>query len=54
MATERVQKILANSGLGSRRACEQFIRAGRVRVNGEIISLGAKADPNRDKITLDN
>ena len=53
MSEERVQKILASAGLGSRRSCEKFIRAGRVTVNGEIISLGAKADPNKDTIRLD-
>ena len=50
---ERLQKILAQAGYGSRRHCEEFIAAGRVRVNGDVVSIGAKADPNRDKITLD-
>ena len=50
---ERLQKILAQAGYGSRRACEDFITAGRVRVNGQIASLGGKADPAIDKITLD-
>ncbi len=50
---ERLQKILAQSGYGSRRACEDFITAGRVRVNGQIASLGQKADPAIDKITVD-
>ena len=50
---ERLQKILAQAGYGSRRACEQFISAGRVRVNGQIASLGQKADPAADKITVD-
>lgn len=50
---ERVQKILSQAGLGSRRACEELIAAGRVRVNGQIIQLGAKADPERDQITVD-
>jgi 23S rRNA pseudouridine2605 synthase len=50
---ERVQKILAKAGYGSRRGCEELISAGRVRVNGQVISLGDKADPVRDKITLD-
>lgn len=50
---ERLQKILAQAGYGSRRACEDFITAGRVRVNGQLASLGGKADPVIDKITLD-
>jgi len=54
MPEERVQKILAAAGFGSRRACEKFIQAGRVRVNGNIVSLGAKADPVKDRITLDD
>jgi 23S rRNA pseudouridine2605 synthase len=50
---ERLQKILAQAGYGSRRACEDFITAGRVRVNGQIAILGQKADPIVDKITVD-
>lgn len=50
---ERLQKILAQAGYGSRRACEDFISAGRVRVNGQIATLGQKADPTKDKITVD-
>ena len=50
---ERLQKILAQAGYGSRRACEDFISAGRVRLNGQIASLGQKADPAMDKITVD-
>jgi 23S rRNA pseudouridine2605 synthase len=50
---ERLQKILAQAGYGSRRACEDFISAGRVRVNGQIAQLGQKADPRADKITVD-
>jgi len=53
MALERLQKILAQAGYGSRRSCEEIITAGRVRVNGNIASLGQKADPASDKITLD-
>jgi 23S rRNA pseudouridine2605 synthase len=51
---ERVQKILARAGYGSRRQCEALILQGRVKVNGVTIQLGAKADPQKDKITLDN
>jgi len=50
---ERLQKILAQAGYGSRRACEDFISAGRVRVNGKLAELGQKADPAVDKITVD-
>ena len=50
---ERLQKILAQAGYGSRRACEDFISAGRIRVNGKIAQLGDKADPTKDKITID-
>jgi 23S rRNA pseudouridine2605 synthase len=50
---ERLQKILAQAGYGSRRSCEELITLGRVRVNGQIASLGEKADPASDKITLD-
>ena len=50
---ERLQKILAQAGYGSRRACEDFITAGRVRVNGKLAELGQKADPAIDKITID-
>lgn len=50
---ERLQKILAQAGLGSRRACEELIRQGRVTVNGEVARLGASADPACDTIAVD-
>jgi 23S rRNA pseudouridine2605 synthase len=50
---ERLQKILARSGYGSRRACEELIVAGRVSVNGRIAELGSKANPEKDRITVD-
>lgn len=50
---ERLQKIMARAGLGSRRACEEIIAAGRVRVNGQVAKLGSKADPDRDRIEVD-
>ena len=54
MTAERLQKIIARAGLSSRRGAEQLITAGRVRVNGQVVSeLGAKADPRRDKIEVD-
>lgn len=53
MAAERVQKILAQAGFGSRRKCEELIEAGRVLVNGQKAVLGSKADPTVDKILVD-
>jgi len=50
---ERLQKILARAGYGSRRACEELIRAGRVAVNGATAQLGQKADPAHDQVTVD-
>jgi 23S rRNA pseudouridine2605 synthase len=50
---ERIQKIMARAGLGSRRDCEVLIQAGRVRVNGVVAIIGGKADPSRDQITVD-
>lgn len=50
---ERLQKILAQAGYGSRRSCEDIISARRVRVNGVIAELGQKANPAIDKITID-
>ncbi|MGQ9889231.1 MAG: pseudouridine synthase [Aggregatilineales bacterium] len=51
---ERVQKLMAQAGLGSRRACEALISQGRVRVNGAVVGLGAKADPETDTIEVDS
>lgn len=50
---ERLQKVMAKAGLGSRRANEELIRAGRVRINGRVARLGAKADPEVDEIEVD-
>jgi 23S rRNA pseudouridine2605 synthase len=44
MSEERVQKILAQAGYGSRRSCEELITQGRVNVNGKLAILGQKAD----------
>lgn len=49
---ERIQKIMAQSGLCSRRAAEQIIRDGGVTVNGRPAGLGDSADPVRDKILV--
>jgi 23S rRNA pseudouridine2605 synthase len=51
---ERVQKLMAQANIGSRRACEDLIRQRRVRVNGVIVDLGAKADPDKDVIYVDD
>jgi len=51
--SERLQKLLAASGHGSRRQIEQWIRAGRVTVNGHIALLGERAEPDAD-IRLDD
>lgn len=53
MVEERVQKILARAGYGSRRSCEDLITSGRIRVNNRIVLLGEKADASTDKITVD-
>jgi 23S rRNA pseudouridine2605 synthase len=49
----RLQKILAQAGYGSRRACEALIVAGRVSVNGQVAGLGSKADPMDDRVLVD-
>ncbi len=48
-----MQKIIARAGLVSRREAEALIREGRVTVNGQVIELGAKADPFKDSIKVD-
>ena len=50
---ERLQKILASAGYGSRRSCEELILANRVTVNGQPVHLGSKADIHKDQIKLD-
>jgi 23S rRNA pseudouridine2605 synthase len=53
MPAERIQKILARSGFGSRRACELLISAGRVQINHTRAILGSKADASVDSIAVD-
>ena len=53
MPEERLQRALARAGFGSRRACEDLIRAGRVTVNGREATLGDKVDPARDQVAVD-
>lgn len=50
---ERLQKILARAGLGSRRACEELIAAGRVTVDGATARLGDRVDPERARVEVD-
>ena len=50
---ERLQKVLARAGLGSRRAVEELIAAGRVRVNGVPARLGQRVTPTKDKVEVD-
>jgi len=50
----RLQKVLANAGVASRRASENLIVAGRVRVNGEVVTeLGSRIDPENDLVDVD-
>ena len=51
---ERLQKYLANNGIAARRKCEEYIQAGRVKVNGEVVTeLGTKTNPDVDIIEFD-
>jgi 23S rRNA pseudouridine2605 synthase len=50
---ERLQKVLAATGWGSRRTCEELIAAGRVTVNGETAVLGRRVDAENDSIEVD-
>ena len=50
---ERLQKILSQAGIASRRASEDLIVARRVRVNGEVARLGDRADPETDLVEVD-
>jgi 23S rRNA pseudouridine2605 synthase len=50
---ERLQKVLAATGYGSRRVCEDLIAAGRVTVNGDVAILGRRVDPDNDHVEVD-
>lgn len=54
MSEERLQKVMASAGVASRRACEELITAGRVTVNGRLVTeLGVKVDPEKDRVEVD-
>ena len=50
---DRLQKIISAAGVCSRRQAEEFLKCGRVAVNGAAAALGDRADPERDRITVD-
>ncbi|MGD3107501.1 MULTISPECIES: pseudouridine synthase [unclassified Streptomyces] len=51
---ERLQKVLARAGMGSRRACEELIEQARVEVNGQVVmEQGLRVDPEKDEIKVD-
>jgi 23S rRNA pseudouridine2605 synthase len=50
---ERLQKVLARTGIGSRRVCEDLIAEGRVTVNGAVAELGRRVDPETDRVEVD-
>ena len=49
----RINKFLAESGVGSRRTCDKIIEEGRVKINGKVCGLGATVDELYDSVTLD-
>lgn len=53
MPVERLQRLLARAGYGSRRACEELIVEGRVTLNGNVATLGDRADPLEDRLQVD-
>ena len=50
---ERLQKVLARAGIGSRRTAEELIAAGRVTVNGDVAVLGRRVDTEHDRVEVD-
>jgi 23S rRNA pseudouridine2605 synthase len=53
LGLERLQKIIARAGIASRRAAEELVESGRVRVNGRVVrELGTRADPRKDRIEV--
>lgn len=53
MSLMRLQRALARAGVTSRRKAEELIRAGRVRVDGRVATLGSSVDPERARVTVD-
>jgi len=53
MTPMRLQRALARAGVTSRRKAEELIRAGRVRVDGQVATLGMSVDPGRQRVTVD-
>lgn len=51
--TEKLHKVLARLGVGSRRVCEEIIAAGRVTVDGQVAIVGARVDPEVAKVAID-
>ena len=47
---ERLQKYLAEAGIASRRKCEELINQGKVKVNGTVVAIGTKINPDKDKV----
>ena len=53
MEEERLQKLLAEVGVASRRKCEEYIKQGKVKVNGKVAESGMKVNPKKDDIVFD-
>ena len=50
---ERLQKVLARAGIGSRRVCEDLIDEGRIKITGVVATLGDRVDPEQDVVDVD-
>jgi 23S rRNA pseudouridine2605 synthase len=50
----RLQKFLAEAGIGSRRACEDLVQEGRVKVDGKVVTLGSSVDPDTQRVEVDD